>query len=392
MKLVERYIFTRTATAGLMIFVALGTMIWLSQALRQFDLVTSSGQSIMTFLLVSSLMIPPLFSIVLPVALLIATVYTLASLNTDSELVVINASGASPLTVLRPALALGLLAMVLVGVMSIHFTPYSLRIWQEVLVKVRSDILSTVIREGQFMNLTSGLTFHMRERNADGSLGGIFLADNRDAETSRTYLADKGALLENPLGTFLIMSNGTIQQRSNADGAISMIEFSSYAFDLTSFTSTGGEERIMTASERPFLYLLNPDPDDRYLREQPEKFSVEIHKRLSVPLYALFFAVVPLVFLGQAESSRQSRAVSITMAIFVAFVVPALGFLLPGLAESSLLAFYGLYAVPLISVALCVLFVLTGVRIRPPERVVTFAERVLARASGVVEDRAPASG
>ena len=81
MKLIERYIFRRMASALALTFVALGMMVWLSQAVRQFNLVTANGQSVWTFLHVSFYLVPVLVTIVLPVAALIAVIYTLTNLN-----------------------------------------------------------------------------------------------------------------------------------------------------------------------------------------------------------------------------------------------------------------------------------------------------------------------
>ncbi len=393
MKQIERYILVRTAASTLMVFVALGAMVWLSQSLRQFNLVSANGQSIWTFLTVSSLLLPAMLSFVLPIALLIATIYTFTSLNTDSELVVINASGASQAVLLRPALVLGTVTALIVAAMSLHFTPMSLRAWQDMLSQVRSDILTNVMREGEFMQLGDGLTFHMSDRLADGTMAGIFLADDRGEKTSVTYLAERGGMIENPLGTFLVMGNGTIQQRSKLDGSISMIEFSSYAFDLTSFSSTPEQEqRALTAGERTLGYLFAPDPDDRYLREQPEKFRIEIHKRVTTPLYALVFALLPLAYLAQAQSSRQSRAVSIAGAVAAAAIIQVAGIVLPGLAEQSFVAFVAMYALPLAIAAGAIVLVLTGMQIRPPERVVAMAERIVERASTVAGGRSQRTG
>jgi lipopolysaccharide export system permease protein len=390
MKTIERYIFMKIAKAAVMTFMALGTMVWLSQALRQFDLVTANGQSVWTFLRVSAMLMPALFSIVLPVALLIAVVFTFASLNTDSELVVINASGASQMTVLRPVVAMGMITMIIVGSMSLYFTPLSLRMFQEMLTNVRGDILTTIMREGQFMRLADGLTFHIRERQHDGAFAGIFLSDTRDKNNEITYLAEQGAILDNPLGVFLIMGNGTIQQRNPSEDKISMIEFSSYAFDLSSFTTGNEEGRTMPASERSTAYLLNPDPNDQYLRQQPDKFRLEIHKRLTWPLYSLMFAVLPLAFLGQAESARQSRTAAIAGAVSLTAVLQALGIFLPGLAESSRLSLILMYLVPLGTALMAVALILFGVQLRPPQRLVSFLETTFARVSGKVGRRAGA--
>jgi lipopolysaccharide export system permease protein len=233
MKLIERYIFLKVASATALTFIALGAMVWLSQALRQFDLVTANGQAITTFLQISSLLIPVLITVVFPVSLLIAVIYTFNSMNTDSELVVINASGARQSSLLKPVLLMGLIATVIVASMTLYFAPLSYRTWQTMITGVRGNIVGQFMREGTFVTLAPKLTFHIRSRETDGSMRGLFVSDDREADKSSTYLAEAGALLDNPLGLFLIMSNGTIQQRDKLDGSISMIEFSSYAFDLS---------------------------------------------------------------------------------------------------------------------------------------------------------------
>jgi len=393
MSLIERYIFQKIAGATTMTFVALGTMVWLSQALRQFNLVTSNGQSIWTFLYVSALLVPALVTIVLPVALLIAVIYTFNRLNGDSELQVVNASGAGQMTILRPVLLIGLVVTLMVASMSLYFAPLSLRAWQLLLTTVRSDILTTILQPGQFMQPVAGLTIHVRSRDPDGTLHGVFVSDDREPGQTSTYLAERGAVIDNPLGVFMIMNNGTIQQRSTTDQSISMIEFSSYAFDLSSFSSRSTTPQLHPA-ERGTTYLLNPDPDDSYFRKYPGKFRAELHNRLSSPLYGLLFAVLPLVFLGQAESPRQSRAASVTMAVFVTAALRALGVFLPNLAETSTLAVWLMYAVPLGGVLAASVLVLTGRQLQPPEAIIGFAEAVFARTSGMLGTgtAAPAGG
>ena len=383
MRLIELYILRRIAAATTMTFVALGTMVWLSQALRQFDLVTANGQTVWTFLFVSALLIPALVTIVLPVALLIAVIFSFTRLNGDSELVVINASGATQITVLRPVLAIGVIVSLLVASMSLYFAPLSLRAWETLLTHVRGDVLSTILQPGRFMEPATGLTIHIRDRDPDGTLHGIFVVDNRDPGQSSTYLAERGAVIDNPLGVFLIMSNGTIQQRSKSDQSISMIEFTSYAFDLSSFRSKSATPQLHPV-ERPTSYLLNPDPEDPYFRQFPGKFRAELHNRLSSPLYALLFAVLPLVFLGQAESPRQSRVAGATMAVVATALLRALGVFLPNFAETSVLAVWLMYAVPLGAVVLACFLVLTGRQWQPPEAVIGLAESVFARASGML--------
>src|SRR5260370_21381294 len=99
---IERYVLSTAATAFLSGLVVLTGIIWITQALRQIDLLTSKGQTILIFFIMTSLALPSLVAIIAPVALFGGVLYTLNKLNGDSELVVMAASGASPGRLLPP--------------------------------------------------------------------------------------------------------------------------------------------------------------------------------------------------------------------------------------------------------------------------------------------------
>ena len=225
------------------------------KTIRPDDATASVG----TFFRITALLLPGLATIVSPIAILIAVIYTFDSLNYDSELVVINASGASQKTLLKPVLVMGLIGAVFMATMTLYFTPLSLRLWRTLITDVRADIVTRLLEEGEFMNISEGLTFHLRNRNPDGTLEGIFVSDNSSEENTVTYLAEDGVILENPLGTFLVMRDGTIQRRSKSDGAISMIEFSSYAFDLSTFASRS-KVPAFRPKERSYALPCEPEP------------------------------------------------------------------------------------------------------------------------------------
>lgn len=383
MKLIEKYIFKRMFSAFVLILVTLSTTVWMTQALRAFDLVTGQGQSIGTFFRITVLLLPGLATIVSPIAILIAVIYTFDSLNLDSELVVINASGASQKTLLKPVLAMGLVATLFMAMMTLYFTPLSLRLWRSLITEVRAGIVTTILKEGQFMKISDGLTFHLRRRAPDGTLEGIFVSDDSAPEDTVTYLAETGIILENPLGTFLIMRDGTIQRRNKSDGSISMIEFSSYAFDLSTFASRADVPAFRPA-ERSTLYLLAPSTEDRYFQKHPERFYTELYNRLCSPLYALVFAIIPLVYLGQAESTRNGRGLTITAAVLGAVTIRIFGYYLGSTAEDTAFLIPLLFLLPLGTTAGAAVLVLRGIQLKVPERFVTFADSFGERLSGLI--------
>lgn len=382
MRLIESYIFTRMLRAFVMTLVVLAATVWLSQALREFDLVSAMGQTVATFLQITLLLLPALATVVSPVAILIGVIYTFRTLNDGSELVVINAAGTPQSAVLKPVLLVGLIGAIIMASMTLYFAPLSLRIWRVLITDVRGNIITTILREGEFMALAPGLTFHLRRRAPDGTLEGIFMSDSRDPEATVNYLAERGAVLDNPLGVFLVMKNGTIQKSSKKDRASgSIIEFTSYAYDLSSFSAQSATPPF-TPQERTTAYLINPDPKDRFYQQSPGKLRSELHYRLTAPLNAIVFAILPLIFLGQAETTRQQRSATIGIAVASVVGFGAAQFVLTGAAEDHLIAAIALYLLPVAAIAAGIGMVLAGRQLRPPETLMAIGDMVVNLVSG----------
>jgi lipopolysaccharide export system permease protein len=390
MRLIERYILTKLVSAFLLTFVALSATVWLTQALRDFDLVSAMGQSLLTFFQITLLLLPALTTIVAPVALMIGVIYTFGSLNDGSELAVINAAGTRQSSLLKPVLLVALAASLFVASMTLYFSPLSLRLWREMITNVRGSVLTSILREGEFLRLAPKLTFQLRSRSPDGTLRGIFLSDNRDPNETVTYVAERGAVLDSSVGTFLVMSDGTIQRYNHDDKGIAIIQFTSYAFDLSSFASRS-EVKSFKPIERTTGYLLSPDPDDRLYQVHPEQYRGELHTRLTTPLNAIVFALLPLVFMAQAESTRQRRWVTIAMAVSATIGVAVLQFALSSAAATSMLATIGLYALPIAVIFLAIALILFGVQPRPSEKLLAFGDKISERIGGMFRGRRAAA-
>ncbi len=393
---IERYIFERIVRAFFMGFAALTVTVWLTQALRQFDLVSAMGQTVVTFFKITLLLLPSLTTVTAPIALMLAVIYTFNSMNQGSELVVINAAGTKQWWLLKPVLLAGLIVTVFMATMSLWMSPLSLRLWRELRSEVNGNLLTSILREGEFVKIENGLYFQLRQRMPDGTLRGIFLTDSRDDEETVDYLAERGAVLDSPAGMFLVMSDGTIQSRKegkpedNTETSMSIIQFSSYAFDLSSFSSPS-KAPVFLPNERPTPYLFNPDPDDRLFQKQPGKFAAEIHARFTMPINALVFAVIPLLFLSQAETVRQKRSATIALAAISALALAALEFTLGIAARDQVLSPIFMYVVPIAAIIASCMLILFGIQFRAPDFVITYAEKVADGFRGVLRRRRPAA-
>src|SRR5882757_4324766 len=208
----DRYIFRKTFGAFLLILISLTTVIWLTHALREIDLMTNQRQTILTFIGITGLLIPMLVLVIAPLALVVAVGHTLNRLNTDSEIVVMNASGMSPWRIFRPFLTTALVVSLLVLAVSAYVAPAGLRELRDWATKVKADFVVNIVQPGRFINIERGLTLHIRERLPDGQLQGIFIDDRRDPNERVTSLSEYGEIVEASTGTFLLLRNGSVHR------------------------------------------------------------------------------------------------------------------------------------------------------------------------------------
>ncbi len=319
------YIFRTTFGAFLVVLVSLTAVIWVTQALRDIDLMTSQGQTILVFVGITGLIIPLLVLVIAPIALLIAVAHTLNKMSTDSEIIVMNAAGMSPWVLFRAFLSVAIVVSILVTAISAYGAPKGLRMLRDWLTEVRANVVSTIVQPGRFTSIESGVTIHIRERRNNGTLVGIFLDDRRDPNERRTVLAENGELIDNDNGTFLVLQQGTVQRHEIKERDPAMVKFERYAFDLSQFS--GGPQAVKYSIRERYLWqLMFPDPKDPFLIEQPGPFRAELHDRLIAPLYPLAFVVIAFAYLGAPRTTRQSRTLSMVGAVGGVGLLRLIGF------------------------------------------------------------------
>jgi lipopolysaccharide export system permease protein len=321
------YIFRTTLGAFLLIVISLTAVIWLATALRDLDLMTSQGQTLLVFIGITSLVIPQLVLIIAPIALMIAAAHVLNKLANDSELIVMNAAGMSPWRMFRAFLAVAGVVSLLVLLLSAYVAPKCLRDLRRLAAQVRADFVANIVQPGRFISLEHGLTFHIRERQPDGILLGVFVDDRRDPKEQSTILAEQGKIVQNDQGTFLFLQTGNVQRHVADERDPNIVLFDRYAFDLSRLAGSTQLTTLTYSVRERFLWeLIWPDPRDPELRKEPGQFRAELHDRFVAPLYPLAFMIVAFAYLGAPRTTRQSRTWSLASAVGGVAALRIIGF------------------------------------------------------------------
>ncbi|MER8367119.1 MAG: LPS export ABC transporter permease LptF [Mesorhizobium sp.] len=358
MKVVERYIMRRAFAVFALALVWTLAIVWTTQVLARIDLVTDSGQSALTFFEVAALIIPTIVPIVVPFALVVAVAQILSVMNSDSELAVINAAGASRWTIVRPIMLLALAASVFSFAVDNGVDPYARQKNRELIASSRADLLSLIIQEGTFRKIDDGLFLQVGERLPDNRLGGIFVADSREEGVNLVYYAKTGSIIERGDEKVLMMNDGVIH-RKTMTGDLSVIRFTSYAFDLSAFMSASSDI-LLLPKDRTTQYLLNPSPNDKLYQQKPNRYLAELNQRFSEWSYSLVFALIALAVAGDARSHREARVHPLITAIAIALFVRWLGFFAAGKADKVPQYAYMVYGVPIVASAIAIWFIVSN--------------------------------
>jgi lipopolysaccharide export system permease protein len=323
---IGRYMFRTTLGAFLITLVSLTIVLWFTQAIREFDLITSQRQTVFVFVGITGLIIPLLVMMIAPISLVLAVAHVLNKLSSDSEIIVMNAAGVSPWRLVSPFLAVAVLVSLLVSVIAVYVSPLSLRVLRDWAAQVRADILTNIVQPGRFTTVSGNLTFHIADRRPNGLLVGIFLDDRRDPKEHATYLAEHGEIVKNDSGSFLVLDKGSVQRLEAGQRDPRIVTFDRYAFDLSKFA--GGPQNIVYNTHEKYIWdLMWPPANDTLYAARPGEFRSELHDRFATPLYPLAFVILAYTFLGPPQTTRQSRALALLGLIGAVTLLRLIGFL-----------------------------------------------------------------
>ena len=375
---IDRYIFRTTLASFALVLVSLTGVIWITQALRGIDLMTSQGQTIITFLGITSLVIPALVLIIAPIALMIAISHTLNKLATDSEIIVMNAAGFSPFRLFRPFFFATCVVAAIVAFIGAYLAPDGMRRIKQWDAEITADVLTNILQPGRFAQLDTNLTIRIRERLPGGVLAGIFVDDRRDPKERVTIIADHGTVLKNESGSYLVLEDGNLERFEAGKRDPALVAFGRYAFDMSKF-SNRGRDVALGIRERYLWELVSPSEDDPVFKQLSGQFRAELHDRFLAPVYPFAFAVLTFAFLGTPRTTRQSRNFSIGGSILAVFGLRMAGFACsvmtvknPGMALVQYLMLFG-------SIGIGLWMIIAGIVVEPPAALMDAINRSNAR-------------
>ncbi len=334
---ITRYILRQALAIMLFVAVSFTAAVWLVQSLRLIDLIVNRGLSLGLFLYLAVLILPRFIDVVLPIAVFISILFTYNRLMSESELIVMRATGMSQAALARPALIAGAAGFTVLLSFSIYFLPAANRAFKDLQFEIRNRFASVLLQEGMFNTLSDSLTIYVHGRDPNGELTGLLIHETRDPDKPITIVAERGTFVDTDSGPRVLMANGSRQQYDRTTGKLSVLTFEKYSLDLAAYRDA--EDFRDRQPDELFLSEL------LFRRAPPGDTSrfIEANLRLVNPLTALAFCAIPIACLLTGEFNRRGQTKRVLLSVLMAFVFEALDIAFKNLAGRTITAVPFLY-------------------------------------------------
>jgi lipopolysaccharide export system permease protein len=345
MRLIDRYLLRQLLGPTLLATAALTAVALLSQSLSLLDLIVNQRQSAWTLLKITFLYMPQLINVIMPIALFVAALVALNRLHTEQEIVVCFAGGMSRWRVISPAMRLAGTVAFLALLMNLWVQPAAFRQLRQELFEVRTDLASSLVREGEFTEPVKGLTVYAQSVDGKGDLHNLFIHQQKSDGSATVYMANQGRIAKRNDQAVLVLRDGSMQEFSPR-GVLQFLTFREYPFELGAL-SNSAELIHYKPSDRYLHELLYPDLQQDWERRNRLGLLAEGHARLSSPLYNIAFMAMALSAILGGGFSRLGYGRRIAAVGAAAAVVRIVGFGVQSACDDSAWMNILQYVVPL---------------------------------------------
>jgi len=215
-RLLSRYLLRQLIAPFCFSLGAMTSLMLLNQIARRFGSLVGKGLTWGVIAEVFALSLPFILAMTIPMAVLLAVLYTMSHLAADNEVTALRASGISVPQIVRPLLAWGVLMSALTFLFVDQVLPDTNARLRGLLIDIGRKKPTFELRE-QVINEVPPSKFFLRSSRIDGATGrlrGVTIYDVGDERVRRVIYADSGFMAYAPGGKDLTLQlyHGVIHQ------------------------------------------------------------------------------------------------------------------------------------------------------------------------------------
>lgn len=303
----------------------LSTVVVLSQFLRLINQYLGKGSDLGLIFHMLVLILPSLISYITPITLFCAIIFVYQKMQNDNELIIFEGSGLSAYKLSIPTIALAFIITLCSYLTTLFIVPYVKRELQDTQNMFREQYISSILEEKVFNSVSKDITIYVDSQQADGSLKGIIVYDQRGVSPA-IITSQLARIIPKQDALIIELFNGN-RQTLNTQNQLENLYFDSSIINLN-------YNKIDD---------LNPvyAPEEMYINELIRNLSdnkntvalYELHQRLSWPLLNLSLASIAIFFALSCNFNRHSKNTHIIFAGISGSATLLLNFILMSLID-----------------------------------------------------------
>ncbi|MBI5903929.1 MAG: LPS export ABC transporter permease LptF [Deltaproteobacteria bacterium] len=325
LRTIDKYVFREAAVPFLLSLAILTLTALLSKVVKLIELVLThgAGARFVFWFILSAL--PSFLIYTIPVSFLIGVLIAFTRLSSDSEITAMKASGISLFKILRPVLALAVIASVSTLAFTLYLFPWGSLNLKRLMYEAAKSRLVSGIEEKTFYDRFKGITLyvdHISPRT--GEMEGVFISQTGGGEeavsgASSVFFANRGEFYPSTedFSVYLKLHDGNIHRR--ADDAYHIVDFSSYTLELDFAGAAPPNEADKSNRELYTGEMIKRIKEVKARGENPAPQIVDLHKRFALPASVFVFAFLGVPLGVQKVRSARFTGFSIALGVVLAY-------------------------------------------------------------------------
>lgn len=291
MKLINRYLIRRLSSTCAYVLLALLALYGFLDLLKEIGDVGTGSYSFAHALLYTAMQMPARAYLLLPLAVLIGALLTLAKLSGDSELAVIKTSGVSTGRIIGILLKFGCIFAIATAFLGEWLAPELSR---------RADMMKATAEIGQVRTTGNGIwikqnnsMMHVAEMLPDGTLSGIKIWQyDRHFKLEKATIADKAQVLPDHWLLHNVRSSEILPERVHTEQHAQLPLPNSINRQMLNVLLVYPEQMSARALGSYIGYL-----EDN--RQQTQAYRIAFWNKIAYPVATVVMAIVALAFTPQ---------------------------------------------------------------------------------------------
>ena len=295
--------------------ISIALIIWIIQAVNYLDFVSEDGHNFKVYFLYIVLILPKIFSRILPFMFFISIFYIILKYEEKNQLLIFWSNGIDKKKFLNIVLKYSLIFLLIQIFLAAIIVPETQNKARSYIRSSNIDFFPSLIKPRKFIDTVEDLTIFTDSKDADGTLKNIVLKDNLAQNSSQIIVAKNGKIIQSNNNKILILNKGKIINIS-AKGRTTIFDFKKTEFDLDKFsTKTTTFPKVQEQSTLKLFncaqFLMNENVKFLYFKSMIceksylKNITQELLKRIYLPLYLPLFALVACFLILKSKDNHE---------------------------------------------------------------------------------------